>query len=144
MIDRLFSSNTQQILEQALRASGLTHEVIAHNLANVDTPGFKRSEVIFQEKLRAALAAAQEADQQPTGIRTHPWHLPIGEVLAPGSIRPEVVVRAETSLRPDGNNVDLDAEMVKLNQNTLLYQTLAQLISGKLAQLRSVITEGRR
>ena len=54
------------------------------------------------------------------------------------------MVRAETSLRPDGNNVDLDSEMVKLSENQMLYETLAQLVRMKLTSLRSAITEGRR
>lgn len=138
----MFSGNASRILESALGASGLAHDVIAHNLANVDTPGYKRSEVIFQDKLRAALEATREGGV--TGSRTHGRHIRIGELPSPGDVEPTVVVRAETSLRPDGNNVDLDSEMVKLSQNTLLYQTLSQLVKTKLNQLRTVITEGRR
>jgi flagellar basal-body rod protein FlgB len=144
VIDRILSGDTQRVLEKALKASGLTQEVIAHNLANVDTPGFKRSEVIFQEKLAAALAAEREGDGQLKGTRTDSRHLPIGEVPSPGGVEPTTVVRAETSLRPDGNNVDLDSEMVKLSQNTLLYQALAQLVRMKMTQLRSAISEGRK
>ena len=142
MIERIFAGNASRILEGALGASGLAHDVIAHNLANVDTPGYKRSEVLFQDKLRAALAAARESGI--TGSRTHGQHIPIGEVPAPGDVEPSVVVRAETSLRPDGNNVDLDSEMVKLSQNTLLYQALSQMVRSRLGKLRMVITEGRR
>lgn len=144
MIERMFSGDTQRVLENAMRASGLRHEVIAHNLANVDTPGYKRSEVLFQDKLAAALAVAQNGDDQLKGTRTNGRHLPIGDIPLPGDVIGETVVRAETSLRADGNNVDLDAEMVKLSENTMLYQALAQLVKGKLAGLRSAITEGRR
>jgi len=142
VIERLFSGNASQILERALGASGLAHDVIAHNLANIDTPGYKRSEVIFQDRLRAAIKAAREGGL--TGFRTDDRHISIGDLPSPGSVEPSVIVRAETSLRADGNNVDIDSEMVKLSQNTLLYQALAQLVRHKLNQLRSVITEGRR
>jgi len=144
MIGRLFSGETQRVLENALRASGLAHEVIAHNLANVDTPGYKRSEVVFQDKLAAALAAAQDGDNQLKGTRTNARHLPVGDIPAPGDIQAETVVRAETSLRADGNNVDLDAEIVKLSENTMLYQALAQIVKMRMTQLRSAISEGRR
>jgi flagellar basal-body rod protein FlgB len=142
MIDRLLSTQSQVILEQALRASGLTHEVIAHNLANVNTPGFKRSEVIFQDKLAVALSELEGGQTKLT--RTHASHLPGGEGSSLREVDPEVVVRAETSLRPDGNNVDLDSEIVKLSQNQLLYRSLTQILRMKLAQLRTVINEGRR
>lgn len=142
MIDRLFSTQSQVILEQALRASGLAHETIAHNLANVNTPGFKRSEVIFQDKLAAALNALDGNTAQIA--RTHPRHLPAGGPASLREVEPEVVVRAETSLRPDGNNVDLDSEIVKLSENQLLYRSLTQILRMKLSQLRTVINEGRR
>jgi flagellar basal-body rod protein FlgB len=144
MIGRILSTDTQRILENALRASGLAHEVIAHNLANVDTPGYKRSEVIFQEKLAAALAATAGADERLKGTLTNLRHIPIGDVPSPGDVTAETVVRAETSLRPDGNNVDMDSEMVKLSENTMLYQALAQIVKMKMTQLRSAITEGRK
>ncbi len=142
MIDRLFSTQSQVILEQAVRASGLSHEVISHNLANVNTPGYKRSEVVFQDKLAAAIAALEGSQAQVA--RTHPRHLPAGEPVSLRDVEPEVVVRAETSLRPDGNNVDLDSEIVRLSQNQLLYRSLTQILRMKLSQLRTVINEGRR
>lgn len=144
MIDKLFSTPAQTVLEKALGASGLAQEVIAHNLANVETPGFKRSEVLFRERLAAALAAREAAQGALKGTRTNVRHLPIGEAEPLEAVEPEVVVRAETSLRPDGNNVDLDAEMVKLSENEMLYESLAQLVRMKFAQLRTAITEGRQ
>ena len=142
MIERLFSTQSQVVLEQAMRASGLAHEVISHNLANVNTPGYKRSEVVFQDKLSAAIAALE--GNQARVARTHPRHLPSGEPALLRDVEPEVVVRAETSLRPDGNNVDLDSEIVRLSQNQLLYRSLTQILRMKLSQLRTVINEGRR
>src|ERR1051325_11235246 len=128
MVDRLFNSTAQRVLERALGASGMAQEAIAHNLANVETPGFKRSEVLFQDRLAAALAAQENARGSLKGARTNDRHLPIGEPSPLEAVEPEVVVRAETSLRPDGNNVDLDAEMVKLSENEMLYEALTQLV----------------
>lgn len=144
MIERLFDTTSMRVLTRALSTSGLTHQVIAHNLANVDTPGFKRSEVLFQSQLAAALAEQDAQGSVLAGVRTDARHLPIGVAADPAAVRPEVVVRAETALRPDGNNVDLDAEMVRLSENTLMYQSLAQLVRSRFSQLRSVINEGRR
>ena len=144
MIDRLFDTRTMRVLENAMSASGVAHETIAHNLANVDTPGFKRSEVVFQSKLAAALAEQEQAGAVLQGFRTDPRHLPIGDPGDPATVQPEIVTRAETSLRPDGNNVDLDSEMVRLQENALLYQSLTELVRLKLGQLRTAITEGRQ
>jgi len=144
MIGRMFDSTAMRVLSQALSAAGLNHQVITHNLANVDTPGFKRSEVLFQSRLAAALAEQENQGEVLQGARTDARHLAIGAPADPGAVAPEVVVRAETTLRPDGNNVDLDAEMVKLSENTLMYQTMAQLVREQFTELRSVITEGRK
>jgi len=144
MIERLFSDPAMRVLGKALDASSQTQETIAHNLANVDTPGFKRSEVLFQDQLTAALKATAESASDLKGLRTDSRHIPIGEPPTLEDVKPRVVVRAETSLRPDGNNVDLDSEMTRLAQNTLLYQSLAQLVRTKLAWLRSAINEGRK
>ena len=139
MIDRLFGNQTLSILSNALRASDLEHQVIAHNLANLDTPGFKRSEVLFQNTLAAALKAQADGGDQLQGTRTNAAHLPIGDVASPADVQGRAVVRAETSLRPDGNNVDIDAEMTRLSENTVLYQALAQLVKMKMTELRGVI-----
>jgi len=141
-IDRLLSDPAMAVLRQALKASDTTHDTIAHNLANVETPGYKSSEVIFKDKLASALHEIQASPDNLAGARTNPAHFAINESPSLGDIKPAVVVRAETSLRADGNNVDIDAEMTKLSQNTILYQALTQLVSAKIGQLRTAI-QGR-
>ena len=143
-IDRLLSDPAMAVLRQALKASETTHETIANNIANVETPGFKTSEVIFKDKLAGALKDIQSSSNNLEGARTNPYHIAINDAPSLESIKPSVVVRAETSLRPDGNNVDIDSEMTKLSQNTILYQALTQLVSAKMSQLRTAISEGRR
>ena len=143
MINRLFGDQTMSVLSNALRATDLEHQVIAHNLANIDTPGFKRSEVMFQTTLAAALKAQADGSDQLQGTRTNPTHISIGDVASPSEVQGQAIVRAETSLRPDGNNVDIDAEMTRLSENTVLYQALSQLVKMKLTALRSAIREGR-
>lgn len=144
MIDRLLDGTTMTVLTKALSASRLSHDVMAHNLANVETPGFKRSEVLFSDRLAAAVAAREGASDSLQGATTNDRHIAIGETPSLDEVQPQVVVRAETSLRQDGNNVDLDSEMVRLSENTLLYQALAQIVKSRLATLRTAITEGRR
>jgi len=143
MINRLFGDQTMSVLGNALRATDLEHQVISNNLANVDTPGFKHSEVLFQSTLAAALKAQADGSDQLQGTRTNANHIAIGDTVSPSDVQGQAVVRAETSLRPDGNNVDIDSEMTKLSENTVLYQALSQLVKMKLSELRSVIREGR-
>lgn len=139
-IDRLLSDPAMAVLRQALKASDTTQATIAHNLANVDTPGYKTSEVIFKDKLAGALQEIQASSNNLEGARTNPSHFSINEPPSLEGVTPSVVVRAQTSLRPDGNNVDIDSEMTKLSQNTILYQALTQLVSSKMNQLRTAIS----
>lgn len=111
-----------RVLERALDAASLRHRVLSHNIANVDTPGFKRYRVDFETELARALAAGQDPDR----------------------VRPAVVRETDSTGRPDGNNVDIEAELVKLAENQIWYAALTRQISDHFARLRTVIYEGRR
>lgn len=105
------------ILTQVLNAASLRHRVIAQNVANVNTPGYKRLEVAFESDLAKALAAS------PGGT----------------AVRPRVV-EGDGPERVDGNNVDIDAEMNALTKNALLYQAATQIIASRVSTLRSAIS----
>lgn len=144
MINRLDSSEIMSVVQKALDAASLEHLVIANNLANVDTPGFKRSEVVFPEKLKRAIEAREAEDSEFPLQRTDAGHLPQTSSPQLSEIKPEIVTSYDTSLRNDGNNVDIDVEMAKLAQNTVVYQALAQITANQFAQLKSAITEGKQ
>lgn len=136
MIRGLFSNT--KVLNKALDAASLRNEVISNNIANVDTPGFRKSTVRFEEELSDALAL-----RGVTGRRTRQEHIDIGRTgLA--RVSPQVKVTEGTSMREDGNNVDIDAEMVALANNTIMYNYLVQKINREFQRVRNVIMEGRR
>ena len=142
MLDGILSSDIYQVLEKALNASSMQHQVISNNIANVNTPGFKASEVVFQNKLDRVLNS-REVNYMPLKV-THSSHIPIEENMTLDMIRPEIITRNETAMRNDDNNVDIDTEMAKMAENTAYYSSLAQITSTKIAGLRSVITDGRQ
>lgn len=132
MTDKLFGGH-YPLLKRALHACALRQEAIAHNLANVNTPGYRRVDVSFEEFLRAA---------QPSSLRTtHPRHF----ALSPSSARSSSV-QPDTNapMRPDGNTVDIDYEMAQLAENTIRFQALSQMVSGRYQSLKLVITGGGR
>ncbi len=135
MVKSILSSPQETALEQALGAAALRHKVIANNIANVNTPGFKRSEVVFEEKLATAMAG----NKLPLA-RTHPGHLPAGRDNARPV--PEVVTDASTSMRVDGNNVDIDAEMANTAKNQIYYSAVAQMLGRYYTNLKSAIKGG--
>lgn len=121
-----------EVLQKGLEASSLRHQVLANNAANVDTPNFKRSDVDFQAILGTALD--KQGSTLPLKL-TAPSHLP-GLSEGEGSA---VKQDGTTSLRNDGNNVDIDREMTNVAENGLYYNSLTQVISSQLQLLRMVI-----
>ncbi|MFS8640678.1 MAG: flagellar basal body rod protein FlgB [Symbiobacteriaceae bacterium] len=123
------------LLGRGLEALALRQRLLAHNVANAETPGYKRYDVRFAELL---------ADRLHEGRlplwRTDPAHLPGAPAAPAGAVYRE----AWTAMRNDGNNVDIDAEMARLAQTAIHYQALVRQLSDRIALLRTVIHEGRR
>jgi flagellar basal-body rod protein FlgB len=123
------------LMERALDAATIRQKVIANNIANVDTPYFKRSEVRFEELLEREL-------QSPTleGWRTHPRHIPIGKNTLP---QPEIVTDEHTAMNNNLNNVDIDYEMALMAKNQLRYNVLIQQVNNELKMFRTAMNGGR-
>ena len=137
MLDRILSRTKP--LEKALDATWLRNEAISQNIANVDTPGYKRKTVLFEELLNQAIS-----DSKFEGFRTDKRHIPIGK-SSMDEVNPTVMEDSKSlSMRLDGNNVDIDKEMADMSKNTIQYNTLIQRISGSFRTIKSVISEGRR
>lgn len=131
-----FDDVTSVVTRKALDGLTLRQRVTANNIANVDTPNFKGSAVNFEEELRKAV------DQQGTFRMTitNAGHMTSSGSADPG---PAVVTMRDTTMRNDGNNVDIDREMTKLADTNITYNALIQFMSKKLAGLRYIINDGR-
>lgn len=136
MLDSILSSVPCNVLQKALSSSALRQKVISNNIANVNTPGYKKSEVLFENKLQDAL--------NQTGlplVRTHEKHLDAENDRS--NLEPSVVTDNTTSMRLDGNNVDIDKEMAGLAKNSIYYSAVAQQIGKHYNMLLSAIKEGK-
>ena len=139
MFNRIFDSAPGNLLEKALKGSSLRHKVISNNIANINTPGYKRMEVSFESELAAAATNAASDRTSAAMTRTHAKHLlPTSEAIAPSRIR----TIEDTSLRTDGNNVDVDAEMAAMTKNQIYYSAITQRISGYYTNIKSAIKGG--
>jgi flagellar basal-body rod protein FlgB len=118
----LFDSVTQG-LSTALTLHHRRHEVLASNLANVETPRFRARDLDFGRTLEEAFAGQATAGE--------------------GGPRPELVEDRSGPPRADGNTVDLDFQMAKLSANGGRYVSLARVLGLRLALLRHAI-EGSR
>jgi len=120
------------VLQKGLEASSMRQQVLSNNVANIDAPNFKRSDVDFQAVLGAALGEKSGALSMKL---TSSKHIP-GVAEGGGS---GIVMDQATSLRNDGNNVDVDREMTNVAENGLYYNSLTSAISSQLGLLRMVI-----
>jgi len=126
MLDRLLNTGTFLSAQGALDGLSARHAAISDNIANVNTPGYKRKEVPFEDALSRAV---QQQTSPCTGA-------------ANGIIHPftPCTTRDTTSqARSDGNNVDIEAEMVQLADTSLRYETLTQYVGGFFTGLKAVI-----
>lgn len=127
------------LLRAALDGLAARQRVISNNVANVDTPGFKASRVAFEDALRRAMGA--EDGGLPLAKVQNAVAGPDDQLV---DLTPVVIQSNQTTRRVDGNNVDIDQQMVELAETNVTYNALAQLTSARLQLLRSVINDGRR
>ncbi len=123
MIEALFNQPNYMGAKKLLDATVMRHEAIASNLANLEKPNYKRLDVapVFATNLRQAMLS-QDANSM-------------------ASLRPELAVDASAvSSRPDGNTVQLESELIRLNQNSMEHTLETQLVTASLLRLRTAIT----
>lgn len=117
------------VLDKAADASWLRNEAIANNIANVDTPYYKRQDVSFEDELKKALGSSKykTMDEKVQDLRS--------KSLRPRAYRDY----AGFSYRIDGNNVDIENENVFMAENQLKYQGLIAGINQEFANLQAAM-----
>jgi flagellar basal-body rod protein FlgB len=124
MIDPIFQTDNYQLARKLLDAAVLRHEAVATNIANAETPGFRRVDVApdFAVQLKARVAAGDFAKTA-------------------GSIRPQLAEdQTARSVRPDGNTVEMERELMVMNRNAVEYEFLTEIVSNNIKQLKLAIT----
>ncbi|MDD4570777.1 MAG: flagellar basal body rod protein FlgB [Tepidanaerobacteraceae bacterium] len=129
--------NNINLMEGLLDVKLKRHELLSNNLANVDTPGYKRSDITFESILRDNL----NKSNIPMTV-TNNRHIRTRKLLK--DIQPKVYSQEDRSLRNDENNVDMDKEMVELIKNTLSYNIISDQIQKNFRILQTAISEGRK
>ena len=114
------------LLEKMLDVSAIKHKVIANNIANINTPGYKKMEISFSDQLEKVIKDTS-SDKFDT-------------------IQPKIVIAENDNndtVRNDGNNVDMDKEISALMKNTLSYNIYSQLLAKKMELVKSAIENSR-
>jgi len=124
-ISNINFSGTDGYLQAAMSGLAARQRTIANNVANVDTPGFKASEVRFEDVLNTMVSKAKPGTS-------------VSQSALDSATRKSSLIDA-TSSRADGNNVDIDQQMEMLGEANLNYSALTQVMSTRLGILRGVI-----
>lgn len=127
----IVNSGTYDALKEGIKASSVRAKTISNNIANINTKDYKRFGVVFEENLNG--------NNYSIGMRkTNSKHIDNNEKVGNISVERD----ESTSMRTDGNNVDLDVEKVNQAANTLKYNALVQQASGKISTRKYIITGG--
>jgi flagellar basal-body rod protein FlgB len=118
-----FSRPEHQLARQMMDATVLRHQALAANIANAETPGYKRVDVSpsFATQLKAALERGGTAESSK-----------VQALLAEDT--------TAKAVRPDGNNVEIEKELLALGKNSTEFNFLSQVVSGNIRSLRMAIT----
>ncbi|ATD54630.1 flagellar basal body rod protein FlgB [Clostridium chauvoei] len=129
----LNNDNTFNFIKKGLDVATLREKAISNNLANINTKGYKKFQVVFEENLKNK---STELNLKKTNSK----HFTDMDSDNGISVKRD----KSTSMRMDGNNVDLDLEKVNKAANTLMYNTLITQANSKLNMTKNVISGGGR
>ena len=120
---------TSQLVTLALDAALLRHQVIANNIANVNTPGYAAKRVSFEEQLAGLLTPSGRLNESALNAEN-------------GSLQ-SMIDEGHAVVPAGGEKVELDQEMIQLTQNVIRYQALLDALSKRGSILKMAINEGR-
>ncbi len=126
--------NYVNVLDKAADGAWMRNQAIAHNIANADTPGYKRQDVSFEAELKHALKASKyvSLDEKVDHLNQNGL----------SRINPRTYLDySGYSYRLDRNNVDIDTENVELASNQLKYNALVQSINEEFNNIKTVLSK---
>ena len=135
----MFENKIFTLLQKTLDFRSQRQDLLASNIANKDTPGFKAEDLVFEKNLEKALHAEEPGPLKTSNVmhfdgrKTPPLVLVKAQRIHSASPFPDF----------DGNTVDLDKEMAKIAENQLMYNASIRMLTHQFRMLKTAITEGR-
>lgn len=121
--------------KKALDGLSVRNTVISHNIANVNTPNYKRKTVVFEDQLKESI------EKRRVSLKTtHKKHISNSS----SSFQPLIFEDKSLSYRTDGNNVNIDTEAAELAKNQIMYNAVINQVIGEFEKIKNVITEGSK
>ncbi|NLI79995.1 MAG: flagellar basal body rod protein FlgB [Candidatus Riflebacteria bacterium] len=139
MFTEITGTSTFNLLAKGLDVSAQRQRVISNNIANVNTPRFKRQIITFEEEMAKVFDGRIEL----VGKRLDDRHIPIEQVNYM-EVKPTTITDRAHVMRNDKNNVDIDVEMSDLAKNTMTYQVHSARLASMFTDLNDVISRGGR
>ncbi|MGO1367914.1 MAG: flagellar basal body rod protein FlgB [Senegalia sp. (in: firmicutes)] len=124
--------NNMNLMNQALDGYSKRNESINNNISNVNTPGYKKTKILFEENLKSQINKNDNLKLKTTNNKH------IKDVGGTNM----VIENKHFSTRRDGNNVNIDVEMAVLAKNTMMYNAVIRQVSNESRKIRSIIKEG--
>ncbi|HCJ06852.1 MAG: flagellar basal body rod protein FlgB [Lachnospiraceae bacterium] len=122
--------NYINVLDKAADAANSRNEILSNNIANVDTPNYKRKDVAFENYLEQALIGPESLDERIADVNTHLSDF--------GGMT--YTDHSTLSYRLDGNNVDMDTESAYLAENQIRYNALVEQIGQEFSRYKTVLS----
>lgn len=122
--------NYINVLDKAADAANSRNEILSNNIANVDTPNYKRKDVTFENYLEQALIGPESLDERIADVNTHLSDF--------GGMT--YTDHSTLSYRLDGNNVDMDTESAYLAENQIRYNALVEQIGQEFSRYKTVLS----
>lgn len=131
------NTSTMDLLQASLQAVHLRQEVYANNIANASTPGYQAQDVVFANVLNQTLPNAGVPTLQPGQVSVP---LPIQTAVNRNPLQPVIETTGGTTVSNNGNNVDVEAQMVGMATNQLRYNALSQDIMMRFQRMQQILT----
>jgi len=134
-------SKSFKYLEKSLHYRAIRQDLIAGNIANVDTPYYKARDISFEDMLAKEAKKEFEVNKKLELARTTPNMLPAFD--EEDNEKPTIFFRDGHLARNDGNTVDLDVETTELSKNSMMYNADIEALKKEAAIFRAVITASK-
>jgi flagellar basal-body rod protein FlgB len=136
MSSSLFSDDAISAASLALKGLAARHQTISSNIANVDTPGYSAKQLDFESMLQHTLNSSTKKLSMEKSKALHM------DANSSSSSFYTTSNRAGGTAREDGNNVDIDTELIDMSETMIKYQAISQEVSSKLLLLKSIAQGG--
>ncbi len=135
-------SKYQNIAIDALKYRGIRQDMIAGNIANVDTPYYKAKDIGFEEMLAKSAALLEEKAPTLKMAQTDRHHL--SSISDRANLQADIFFRPNHGTRNDGNSVDLDVETTEMSKNAIMINAITAALKKKSMLFKSMIDTSSR